>query len=100
MKYTVEKGKNGAPGKTLVANTVDEVVFAEDQSAVEVFSDGSAELYWTVDAPAPAVGDFAAHYMPAIPCVRVEPSPEPGETVVRLVSAGTPKYSVARAREQ
>jgi hypothetical protein len=97
-KYTVGKGQVGAHAKTLTPNTADEVVFADDQSFVEVVSDGTAELYFTIDAPAPAVGDGAAYYMPATAGVRTEPSPKPGETVLRLISSGAVKYSVAKGR--
>lgn len=98
MKHTVEKGQIGAPSQTLTPNVVDEIVFVDDLTAVELFCDGTAEVYWTVDAPAPAIGDFGAHYMPAMPAVRTEPSTAPGETVVRLISAGAVKYSVAKGR--
>jgi hypothetical protein len=97
-KYTVGKGEIGAHAKTLVADTVDEVVFAKGQGFIEVVSDGAAEIYFTVDAPAPTVGGAAAYYLPALPCSRTVPSPQPGETVVRLISAGTPKYSTAKGR--
>lgn len=97
-KYKVEKGQVGAHAKTLTPNTFDEIVFVDDQSFVEVVSDGAAELYFTIDAPAPAVGDAAAYYMPATVGVRNEPSPKPGETVVRLISSGAVKYSVAKGR--
>jgi hypothetical protein len=93
--YTVAKGEIGAHAKTLVANIVDEVVFVDNKALIEVVSDGAAEIYFTVDASAPTVGGAAAYYLPAVPCSRTVPSPKPGETAVRLISAGTPKYSVA-----
>lgn len=95
--YSVSAAQVGAHAKTLVANTVDTVTFADDVARIEVVSDGAAELYFTVDKPAPAVGDPAAFYMPAVPGVREVEAPQGGETVVRLISAGTPKYSIARA---
>jgi hypothetical protein len=97
-KYTVGKGQVGAHAKTLTPNVADEIVFVDDLTAVELLCDGTADVYWSIDAPAPTIGDFAAHYMPAMPAVRTEPSPQPGETVVRLISSGAVKYSVAKGR--
>lgn len=95
--HTVAAGEIGAHAKTLTANTVETVTFADDVARIEVVSDGAAELYFTVDKAAPAVGAAAAYYIPAVPGVREVPSPADGSAVVRLISAGTPKVSVAKA---
>lgn len=80
---------------TLVAATVDTVTLDRDYSEVEVTNvDGVAPLYFTVDAAAPTVAGNDTEVLPgAIGRLRI-PSGSGSPTVVRLISAGTPKYSV------
>lgn len=96
--YTVASGQIAANSKQLVASTVDTVSFAEDLERVEVWSDGTAKLYFTVDASTPTVGGAGCWEIPANgPAVRDVPVPEhSGATVVKLISAGTPVYTVSR----
>jgi hypothetical protein len=94
--YTVAVGEHGAYEKTLVASTVDTVTFAGDLSGVEVVNEGTTGIYFTVNGTAPTVGSQAAYYVPPT-SVRTVPSGEAGGTVVKLISSGTPKYSVAEA---
>ena len=63
---SLDSGAVGAHAKTLSANAVDTVHFADDLKFVEVVSDGAAELYFTVDDSAPTVGGQASYYLPAI----------------------------------
>jgi hypothetical protein len=99
-KHEVPDNKIGSYAEKLTAATVDEVVFADTLKAVEVWKDESVKLYYTVDGSTPTVGGSNTHEMPARESVRtvLVPSSSPRvATVVKLISAGTPEYSVARA---
>ena len=89
--YTV----NAAVHKQLAANTVDTVTLDPLASAVEVINrDGTAEIYFTVDGANPTVGgDDTQVLLAGIGSLEIG-SPAIGSTVVKLISAGTPKYSV------
>lgn len=91
--YSVATGELGVRNKTLVASTVDTVTFATDVAEIEVYSDGAAALSFTVDGTTPTVDSQAAEWMPASASVQVVRSPA-ATTVVKLISSGTPKYSV------
>jgi hypothetical protein len=81
----------------LAANTVDTVTLVSDYSQVEVINrDGAAEIYFTVDGAAPTVGGDNTHMIPAaISGMTANAYAESGSpTVVRLISAGTPQYTV------
>lgn len=95
--HTVASGAVGAHHKTLTASTVDTVTFADDIKDVEIVSNGSAALYVTTDGTAPTVGGATAHYLPASASVRTVRVLGSSGTVVKLISSGTPTYSVARA---
>jgi hypothetical protein len=93
----VAAGKVGAHAKTLVASTVDTVTFADDLDTVEVLSDGAAALYFTADGTTPVIGDDACWELPAgATSARTVPVPTAGGSVIKLISTGTPKYSVSR----
>lgn len=97
-EYTVKKDAIGAHAKQLSAAAVDTVVFEDDLDFVEIVSDGAAAIYVTVDRPAPTVGGSEAYFLPAAPCARtLSARSGGGGTAVRLISAGTPTYSVAKA---
>jgi hypothetical protein len=89
----------GAHAKKLAANTVDTVVFEDRINYLEVRSNGAAAIYFTIGGTAdPIVGGDHCFELPAQACVRVincsggwAESPQ-----VKLISAGTPEYSVAR----
>lgn len=96
--YTVATAERGAYGKTLSGNTVDTVTFSEDQGHIEIVSDGAAALYYTVDGDTPTVAGGHCYCQP-IGCVSVREvdAPRQKATVVKLISSGTPTYSVSRA---
>jgi hypothetical protein len=79
---------------TLVANVVTTLTFDQDFNLVEVLNvDGAAEVYFRLDGTAPVVGATSNFVLPAaIGAVEVEP-PSNTNTVVKLISTGTPKVS-------
>lgn len=97
--HNVASGKIGAYELTLTANTVDTVEFATNLANVEVFGDGTAAIYFTLDSGAtPTVGGADCFVIPpGGPSSLVLPSRENSATVVKLISAGTPAYYVAKA---
>jgi hypothetical protein len=95
--YSVTAGQVGAYEKTAVANTVDTITFADNVSRVEVISDGAASISVSVDGSTPTVLGAGGYYLPAVACVRVFPAQPTNGTVVKLISSGTPKYSVSKA---
>lgn len=95
--YSLARSDWGIHGITLVANQVDTVQFPDDVDEIEILShDGVAPIYFTVDGSTPAVEGRGSRVLPAaITSVQVEP-PTAGPTIVKIVSAGTPKVSVTR----
>lgn len=98
--YSVNAPAIGAYAKTLVASTVDTVTFDRDVNEVEVVTDGSAATYVTTDGSTPTVAGGATILVPAGVAARRIPvssvtQAATGGTVVKLISAGTPVYSVA-----
>ncbi len=80
---------------TLVANTVTQLTFTTNGARVEVLNvDGTAEVYFRTDGTNPTVGGTNCHLLPATvnSCEAADEST--GDTVVRLISAGTPRVSV------
>ncbi|MEV5211339.1 hypothetical protein AB0K35_28085 [Micromonospora sp. NPDC053740] len=80
---------------TLVANTVTTLTFTTNGAKVEVLNvDGAAEVYFRTDGANPTVGGANCHPLPAAvnSCEAADEST--GDTVVRLISAGTPRVSV------
>lgn len=94
---TVAAGERGVHA-TLVAATVDTVTFDRDCDRVEVLNaTGTADIYFTTEGSTPAVAGKNCYRLPsAIGALRVEPDAN-GNTVVKLISAGTPSYSVTQA---
>jgi hypothetical protein len=95
--YSVTAGQIGAYEKTAVANTVDTITFADNVPQVEIISDGAASITVTIDGSTPTVLGGGGFYLPAVACVRVFPGLPSNGTVVKLISSGTPKYSVSKA---
>lgn len=80
----------------LQAGVVATVVMEGLYSSVEVMNrDGTAEIYYWVDqAGNPTVGGANTEALPAAICARKSGSPSPALTTVKLISDGTPAYSV------
>jgi hypothetical protein len=90
--------ERGAYGIALSAATVDTVTFAEAVSAVEVISDGTAAIYVTVDGTAPTSKGKKTYEIPAAGSTLARTIKGNGNlTQVKLLSAGTPTYSVSKA---
>jgi hypothetical protein len=95
--YSVASGEIGAYEKTLVAATADTVTFADDLSSVQIVNESTTVgIYVRVDGTAPTVAGAASYYVPPATITQVT-SGQSGGTVVKLISSGTPKYSVTGA---
>jgi hypothetical protein len=96
--YTVPAGDVGVHVKTLVASTVDTVTFTSaDLAEVEVLTNGAADIYVTFGSTkTPTVAGTQCWRIPADTVSAVLPVHTSGDTVVKLISAGTPTYSVGR----
>lgn len=82
---------------TLTAATVDTITFDADYTSVEIVNrDGSAEIYVTVDSNnSPTVGGAGCDVLPAaIGSLIVDASAYGPPTTIKLISSGTPAYSV------
>jgi hypothetical protein len=80
---------------TLVANTVKTITLDADANRVNILNvDGAAAVYVTVDGTAPTVGGDGAWVLPAAICDLELEVTGPGNTVVKLISSGTPRVSV------
>jgi ABC-type Fe3+-hydroxamate transport system substrate-binding protein len=98
--YTVAAGKVGAYEKTLVGSTVDTVTFADTVDRVEVINhDTALILYVRLDSTDPTVsGAEGVVVPPGVRTINVRRfDPTQNATEVRVISSGTPKYSVAKA---
>lgn len=95
--YTVQPGEWGVHGLTLEPGTITEIHFDDDAPEIEVLShDGAAAVYFTTDGTTPQIEGRACRVIPAsISSATVQP-PTAGPTVVKLISAGSPKVSVTR----
>lgn len=98
--YTVTDTEVGAYAKTLAASVIDTITFRDASlSMIEVTNeDGAAPIHITVDGSDPVVEGAATYRLPATICareIRVPQSPA-SEIKVKLISAGTPTYSVAK----
>jgi hypothetical protein len=82
---------------TLVANTVTTVTLDNDYREIEVINvDGASTIYVTVDGTVPTVGGNDTFVLPAAISSRVIVSRDGSNpTVVKLISTGTPSFSVS-----
>lgn len=92
----VAAGRVGKHAQTLVANTVLTVTFNDDLDSVEISHDGTADVYLTVDGATPAIADDATWCIPAGFGADTFYPPTSNGTVVKVISAGTPKVWVQR----
>lgn len=92
----VAAGRVGKHAITLTANTVTAVTFEDDLLSVEVSTDGSARVFYTLDGTDPTVGGTHCYCVPTgFGSDEHEPR-TPGGTVVKMISAGTPVVCVHR----
>lgn len=99
--FTVVDTEVGVYEKTLSAAAVDTVTFSDESlRTLEVTNeDGAAAIYFTVNGSTPTVGGANTHHLPAAISsrdVRTSPGASDTSIVVKLISAGTPKYSVEK----
>lgn len=81
---------------TLVSNQVTTVTLDANYRNVEVLNrSGTAEIYFTVDGAVPTVGGADCQVLPAVVSVREVDSRASGTTVIRLISSGTPTWTVS-----
>lgn len=93
--FELAAGVRGAYAKTLTANTVDTVSFLQDVGSIEVYGSGTSAIYFTVNGSTPTVAGGITYELPAGgPSVRTVSAPGGDLPVVKLISAGTPTYSV------
>jgi hypothetical protein len=80
----------------LTAATEDTVTFARDCDYVRVYNDtGTAAIHFTVNNTAATVGGSKTYRVAAAAGAYKDVSvPGAGNTTVRLISSGTPTYSV------
>lgn len=97
--YNLNAGDNGAYEKALVAATEDTVNFVETVSDVEiVIHSGAAAIYVTLDNTPATVAGARTLVIPPVAGLfrRLRVPKRDTATTVRLISSGTPVYSVAK----
>jgi hypothetical protein len=94
--YAVAEGDIAVHDKALTASTVDTVTFHDTPRFVEIVTDGTAAIYVTVDGSVPTVSGPNTYKLPASASLRVIPHAHAGQPV-KLISTGTPTYSVTVA---
>ena len=94
--YAASAGDVAVYNKTLGADTVDTVTFTEDRESVRVYNDDGADVIWfTVDGSTPEANGAKSYRVPATAGASVTVDVRTGAaTSVKLISAGTPTYSV------
>ncbi len=93
------QGDRAVHAKTLAAATVDTVTLSHRASKVEVLNvDGAAAIYFTIDSSTPTVAGGNTYCVPAtLSALEVEIEDSDPPTTVKLISSGTPVYSVTAA---
>lgn len=80
---------------TLTENQVEEVTLDADYDTIEVLNrDGAAEIYISVDRKNPVIGGDFDVLPAAISSIELRSPSTADPTVVKLISSGTPKFSV------
>ena len=89
--------KHRAYHAALTAASVDTVTLDHVTAKVEIINrSGTAEIYYTLDGTAPTVAGDDCYVVPAAisSAVRANPQVDQNQLVVKLISSGTPTYSV------
>lgn len=97
--HTLSATDIGAHLVTLTANTVETFSFPRDLDRVDVISDGTADIYYTLDGSDPTVAGSKTYRIPAggpVVDTRAPGTPGDSSTIVKLISAGKPVVSVQR----
>lgn len=85
---------------TLVASTVATVTVAGNAEFIEVMARGTGDIFFTVNGTTPTVaGDDTFAVAGAGGYVRLRNNERDGSIDVKLISSGTPGYSVALVDE-
>lgn len=86
----------GSYGNIMVASTVDTVTIARDAETVRITIDAAAAaIFFTTDGSTPTVNGANCYRVPASVGASVEATVTGvSPTVIKLISAGTPTYSV------
>jgi hypothetical protein len=93
--YTIASTEIAANNKALVASTEDKVTFTRDVRTARVTNlTGSAAIYFTIDNTAATVAGANCYVIPAA-VGSVEVNMPDDSDVIRLISSGTPSYSVS-----
>lgn len=84
---------------TLTGGVVATLTFDQDFDRIEVLNvTGTAEVYFRIGVSTdPTVGGDGCQVLPAAICALELPVYTSGATIVKLISAGTPKVSVRAA---
>ncbi len=97
---TVATGKVAAHGIVLVANQISTVTFADNIESVDIISDGTAAVFYTIDGSDPTIAGQHCYPIPAgVLSVDNRHTLNSSSTQdrVKLISAGTPTVTIVRA---
>lgn len=93
--YTVARAKHATMAAANTAETVTLTDLATKRGEIEVVNrDGAAAIFFTTDGTAPTVNGDDCWVLPAAIGSFIVKSPADAAAVVKLISAGTPQYSV------
>lgn len=94
--YTVAAGKVARHGINMTAAQADTVTFADNIGSVDVMSDGTANVYYTVDGSTPTVGGSNCYRLPSgMPGIDTRDTRnDAGIDVVKLIADGATVVSV------
>lgn len=93
--YTVARAKHATMAAAATAESVTLTDLATKRGEVEVVNrDGVASIFFTVDGTTPTVLGDDCYVLPAAVGSLIVNSPKDVAAVVKIVSDGTPQYSV------
>lgn len=95
--HVVPDGHVGVYNKTLVAAAIDTVTFTStDVSEVAIATDGTEDIFVKFGGGAPTVEGTDCFLVPSVAGVTRFAPRTSSATVVKLISSGTPVYSVSK----